>query len=206
MRLDKFIGAVLVTALVVVSASQAHAEEFFARLNGNQEVGGVGGGQTGAIRSNGTGTLHLTLDKAAGTAEFTLTYSDVGTTPPGTGTVTQAHIHFGKIHVGGGIVVFFCSNLGNGPAGTQACPSNSGTVTGTFTSASVVAVLGQNISANDFDALVDALESNTAYANVHTTVFTAGEIRGQIRKVRDRDNDGKDHNDNDKSHDDQGRR
>jgi len=40
-----------------------------------------------------------------------------------------------------------------------------------------------------FDALVDALESNTAYANIHTTsgttpenAFPGGEIRGQIHR------------------------
>jgi hypothetical protein len=195
MRRDKLIKAVLVAALVVFSASSAYAEEFFARLNGFQEIGALAG-PTGAIRSNGSGTLHLNLDRNAGTATFTLTFSDVGTTPPLTGTVTQAHIHFGKRHVAGGVMVFFCSNLGNGPAATPACPLNSGTVSGTFTSASVVAIAGQNVTAGDFDALVDALDSNTAYANIHTTVLAAGEIRGQIHKVR-RDRDDKDHDDKD---------
>jgi hypothetical protein len=52
-------------------------------------------------------------------------------------------------------------------------------VTGTFTAENVQAVTSQNVAAGDFDALVDAIASNTAYANVHTTVFGAGEIRGQ---------------------------
>src|SRR6267378_1140757 len=148
MRLDKLIDVVLVAVLVVFSASYAHAEEFSARLNGFEELGAQNN-ETGAILSNGTGTLRLSLDKNASAATFTLTFSDVGTTPPKTGTVTQAHIHFGKVHSAGGVMVFFCSNLGNGPAGTQACPLNSGTVTGTFTSASVVAIPGQNVNAGD---------------------------------------------------------
>ncbi len=90
MRRDKLIKAVLVAALVVFSASSAYAEEFFARLNGFQEIGALAG-PTGAIRSNGSSTLHLNLDKDATTATFTLTFSDVGTTLPLTGTVTQAH-------------------------------------------------------------------------------------------------------------------
>jgi hypothetical protein len=106
--------------------------------------------------------------------------------------VTQAHIHFGKEHVAGGIIAFLCTNLGNGPAGTPACPANSGTVTGTITAASVEAILKQNVSAGDFDALEDALTSNTAYANVHTTAFPAGEIRGQISS---QDDQGQDNND-----------
>ncbi|MBV8118647.1 MAG: CHRD domain-containing protein, partial [Alphaproteobacteria bacterium] len=60
------------------------------------------------------------------------------------------------------------------------CPNNSGTVTGMWTKGNVQAILGQNVNAGDFDALVDALESNTAYANIHTTAFPAGEIRGQV--------------------------
>jgi len=110
-------------------------------------------------------------------------YSEVGTTSPNTGTVTQAHIHFGKSRDSGGIMVFFCSNLGNGPTGTQKCPLNSGTVTGTWTAASVVGPAAQNIAAGNFAGLVDALNSNTAYANVHTTFYTAGEIRGQVHRV-----------------------
>src|SRR6185503_4085564 len=38
------------------------------------------------------------------------------------GDVQQAHIHLGNVGVNGGITVFLCTNLGNGPAGTQACP------------------------------------------------------------------------------------
>ena len=175
-------AAILIAAGVAFWASSASAEQFhfFARLNGFQELGAQNN-ETGAILSDGKGTLQLDVD-ANGTATFTLTYSDVGTTQPKVGTVTQAHIHFGKVHSTGGILVFFCTNLGNGPAGTQACPEHTGTVTGTFTADSVVAIAGQNVNAGDFDALTDALFSNTGYANIHTTAFPAGEIRGQIRR------------------------
>jgi hypothetical protein len=97
--------------------------------------------------------------------------------------VTQAHIHFGKEHVTGGIIVFLCTNMGNGPAGTPACPANGGTVTGTITAGNVLGVAKQNVNAGDFNALARALTSNTAYANVHTMVYPAGEIRGQILAV-----------------------
>ncbi len=86
--------------------------------------------------------------------------------------------------MGGGILVFFCTNLGNAP-GTPLCPA-SGTVTGTWNAASVRAIAGQNVAAGNFDALVEALESNTAYANIHTASFPAGETRGQMRR-NDRD-------------------
>jgi len=196
MRRDKLITAVLLATLAVFSASYAYAEEFFARLNGFQEIGAQNA-ESGAILTNGTGTLRLDLDRKNNMATFTLTFSDVGITPPKTGTVTQAHIHFGKRHVAGGVMVFFCSNLGNGPAGTQPCPAGpAGTVSGTFVPASVVGPAAQNVSAGDFNALVEALTSNTAYANLHTTGFPAGEIRGQVHRVR-RDHDDKDHDDKD---------
>jgi CHRD domain len=118
----------------------------------------------------------LDLDRKAGTITFKLKYSGL------TSAVTQAHIHFGKEHVAGGIMVFFCTNLGNGPVGTKLCPSPSGKVTGTITSTSVVGPTLQNVAVGDFHALVEALVSNTAYANIHTVNFMSGEIRGQILK------------------------
>ena len=67
---------------------------------------------------------------------------------------------------------------------------NSGSVSGTFTKDDVLAISGQNVKALDFDALADALTSNTAYANIHTTALGAGEIRGQIHAVeKDHDHD-----------------
>jgi len=136
--------------------------------------------------TDGAGTANLVLNKMAATVTYTLTYSNVGLTPPQTGTVSQAHIHFGKTRDSGGILVFFCTNVGVPPTFTggtkvQACPANSGTVSGTWKAADVQAIPGQNVSAGDFNALVAALESETAYANVHTIPhYAGGEIRGQV--------------------------
>jgi hypothetical protein len=50
----------------------------------------------------------------------------------------------------------------------------------------VLAVPTQNITtAGNFNALIAALESDTAYGNIHTTNFPSGEIRGQIRHPDD---------------------
>jgi len=197
-------GAVLAAAVTAMSAAGANAQQFIAALKGVNEIGSipttvtvtttpstVPTTYTGAVLSQGTGTANLVLNKMAGTVTFTLTYSNVGTTSPQTGTVSQAHIHFGKSRDSGGILVFFCTNLtfnGTGPK-PQACPANSGTVSGTWTKDNVQAILGQNVVAGDFNALVVALESDTAYANVHTvpgagathTAYPGGEIRGQVR-------------------------
>jgi len=57
-------------------------------------------------------------------------------------------------------------------------------VTGTITAASVVGPTAQNVTPGDFAAVVAALASDTAYGNIHTKQFPAGEIRGQVRAER----------------------
>jgi hypothetical protein len=169
------LGAILSGMTVAPAVIAApHVEEFHAVFSGFNEVGGLNA-QTGAILSEGRATLELRLNRADQTVSFVLKYSGLGS------AVTQAHIHFGKVHMAGGVMVFFCTNLANGPTGTATCP-DSGTVTGTLTAASVVGPALQNVPAGDFDALVAALESDTAYANIHTKNFGAGEIRGEIRR------------------------
>jgi hypothetical protein len=184
-------GSMLAAVMFLLLSVPARAQEYSAKFSGFQEVGGLGAGETGAILSTGKATLKLTLDKTAQTLTYTLTYS-------GLSNVLQSHIHFGKEHVAGGIMVFFCSNLGNGPAGTPACPDDTSgevTVTGTITAAGVVGPTAQNVTVGDFAAVVAALASNTAYVNIHTKQFPAGEIRGQVhaeRRHNDNDGDGKD--------------
>ena len=178
MRL-KGLALVSLAAALTMPGAHAKATEFSAKFSGFEEVGALNN-ETGAIFSPGTGTLDLNLDRNARTLTFKLTFS--GLSAP----VTQSHIHFGKRRVPGGIMVFFCTNLNNGPAGTQPCPAGGGTVTGMITGANVLALPGQNVPAGDFDALVAALDSNTAYGNIHTMAFPAGEIRAQIRH-RDQD-------------------
>jgi len=202
----KLLEAGLIAGAVSFSAGYSYADDFSGRLNGFEELGTLNA-QTGAVLSDGSGTVSLQLK--GNSIDYTLTYSKVGTTPPQLGTVSQAHIHFGKSRDSGGILVFFCTNLAfTPPAHTgptpPTCPGNSGTVKGTWTKDNVQAILTQNVQAGDFDALVDALNSNTAYANVHTvplpgaaagiTAFPAGEIRGQIGSEDREDQD--DHHDN----------
>jgi CHRD domain len=180
MRLKLVASAALIAAPFMMFGANASATEFSTTYSGFEEVGALNA-ETGAIFSPGKATLDLDLNRNARTITFKLTYS--GLSAP----VTQSHIHFGKRHVPGGIMVFFCTNLNNGPAGTQACPAAPATVTGTITGASVIGPTAQNIPVGDFDALVAALDSDTAYGNVHTTNFPAGEIRGQIRRADEDD-------------------
>jgi hypothetical protein len=88
--------------------------------------------------------------------------------------------------VNGGIVVWLCGTATNpGPPNTPSCPAgSSGEVAGTITAAQVQAT-AQGIAANEFEELLAAIGEGATYANVHTTKYGGGEIRGQILQ-RDR--------------------
>jgi hypothetical protein len=197
MLLYKLHGATLVAAVVAFSASYACAEEFKARLSGFNEIGSIPTtvtvtalgtaaptSYTGAILTAATGTLSLDLDTKHEVATYTLTY-----TGPFSSAVQQAHIHFGKSRDSGGIVVWLCQTTAK-PAPmsvaaiTPFCDTNPTpptlTVSGTITAANVLAVAGQNVPAGVFDAIAEAITSNTAYVNIHTANFPGGEIRGQL--------------------------
>jgi hypothetical protein len=159
-----------VAALAFTTATAGEGStRFSTSMSGFQE--------TPAILTSGTGTFHATVQ--GNSLTYTETFGGL------TSNVTQSHIHFGERAVAGAFFVFLCSNLGNGPAGTPACPAAGGTVTGTVTAANVLAVSGQNISAGDFAALLRILRSGDAYVNVHSVKFPAGEIRGQVRAGED---------------------
>jgi hypothetical protein len=135
-----------------------------ARLSGLQEVP--------ALSSAGKASFEARL--APGQIRFELSYRGLES------DATQAHIHFGQKSVNGGIVAFLCSNLGNGPAGTQPCPLRAGTIRGTIGPGDVIGPAGQGISAGEFDEFIRAMRAGITYANVHTTGFPGGEVRGQI--------------------------
>ena len=150
------------TAVVCVAAAADDARRVRARLSGFQEVP--------ALNTPGSGRFDAKF--SGDTMSYELTYT-------GMPLVTQAHIHFGQKGVNGGISVFLCSNLGNGPAGTPACPPGEGTIAGTMTAANVLGPGGQGLQAGQFDALARAIRAGIAYVNVHSSTFAAGEIRGQ---------------------------
>ena len=168
MRLLLLVGLATAGAIASVAAVAAGSPQpalrTAARLSGFNE--------TPPILTNGSGTFRATINRDSLT--YTLTFS--GLSSP----ATQAHLHFGQPGVAGGVFLFLCTNLGNGPAGTPACPANGGTVTRTVTAADIVAIPAQNVTAGDFAGAVRIIRSGDAYANVHTTNFPMGEIRGQL--------------------------
>lgn len=127
-----------------------------------------------ALSTTGTGRFRAQINDERQEITFRLTYASLE------GNVTQAHIHVGGKAQSGGISAFLCTNLGNGPAGTQTCPAAPGVVDGTIRPADVIGPVGQGVLAGEFDELVAAIRAGTAYANVHSSLYPGGEIRAQL--------------------------
>ncbi len=127
-----------------------------------------------ALSTTGTGEFQARINPAGDEISYTLSYSALE------GNVQQAHIHLGGLHQSGGISVFLCTNLGNGPAGTQLCPPAPATVEGVLVPADVIGPVAQGITAGQFDELVEAIRSGTTYVNVHSSLYQGGEIRSQL--------------------------
>jgi hypothetical protein len=161
-----------VVSLLVLISSPAWAEVKEAGLEGFQEVP--------ALSTTGEGTCILDINQAGTEIEATVDYSDL------VGDVTQAHIHFGQLSVNGGIALFLCTNAGNGPTGTPTCPAAPATVTRTLSAADVVGPEAQGIAAGELEEVIAAIRAGKAYCNVHSTVYPAGEIRGQLKSPSSR--------------------
>ena len=152
------------------------AAEVQARLNGFQEVP--------SVSTFARATFSADVDRSARLITWRLRYDGLE------GDVQQAHIHFAQRGVNGGIVVFLCSNLGNGPAGTPLCPGpRSGMLTGSITPDDVSpdpagpAAL-QGIAPGQFNEMVRALNFGALYVNVHSTQWPGGEVRAQLQPGR----------------------
>ena len=141
-----------------------------------------------SISTVASGGFEARIDDENDQIEWELSYANLE------GAVQQAHIHFAQRSVNGGISVFLCTNLGNGPAGTQPCPAPPATISGTITPADVspnipatAAARAQGIVTGEFDELVAAIRAGRTYANVHSTTWPGGEVRGQINDNDQRD-------------------
>lgn len=170
-KLAAVVGVITMASLVTAAVANDSAR-FTASLTGYQE--------TPTLSTAGKGIFKASINKGGTEIRYTLTYQGPFDANPAGGTVTQAHIHLGARAIAGGVSAFLCSNLGNGPAGTPACPATEGTVTGVITAAQIIGPAPQGIQAGEFAELVRAIRAGAAYANLHTTTFPAGEIRGQI--------------------------
>ena len=171
-RLGMSLAVVALVSVATVLGAQGFKKisEF---LTGYEEVP--------SVSTVATGTFNARISNDASRIDWELSYSDLE------GAVQQAHIHFGQKSVNGGISVFLCSNLGNGPAGTQPCPAPPATISGTIVAADVspnipatAAARAQGLEPGEMDELIAAIRAGKTYVNVHSTKFPGGEIRSQI--------------------------
>ncbi|HEY0782802.1 MAG TPA: CHRD domain-containing protein [Thermoanaerobaculia bacterium] len=158
--------SVLLLCLAPPAHAADHLDTIVTRLRPLEEVP--------AISGFANARFSATVSEDGSSISYTMSYSNLQ------GNITQSHIHIGQRGVNGGVVLFFCSNLGNGPAGTQTCPPSPGTISGTLTAANIVPVNQQGIAPGDFHEILRAIKAGVAYANIHTDQFPGGELRGQL--------------------------
>jgi hypothetical protein len=101
-----------------------------------------------------SGTAFITLNQGQGEVCFDLSWAGID------GTVTAAHIHVGAATVAGPVVV----------------PLFAGTFAGTDSASACVAGVSEE--------LIKAIRQDPAsyYVNIHSDVFPAGAVRGQLAK------------------------
>lgn len=165
------IGVVAFAMVAAVAYAQGFMN-FRELLTGYEEVPSV------STTAGGEFSARIRKDS---TIDWQLSYADLE------GAVQQAHIHFGQTGVNGGITVFLCTNLGNGPAGTQPCPAPPSTISGTIFPADVspnipatAAARTQGLNTGEMDELLAAMRAGATYVNVHSTTWPGGEVRSQI--------------------------
>jgi CHRD domain len=126
-----------------------------------------------------TGSFDARLSDDGTSLRYRLSYSGLE------GAVTQAHVHFGKPAINGGISYWLCGTAAApGPAGTPACPAPGGEIEDEITAADVVGPLGQGIEPMNIEEILAAMRAGHAYANVHSTKWPGGEIRAQLNDNR----------------------
>jgi len=175
-------GILLVFGSATTFTDDGGKSKIDVRLSGYQET-------LVALSTTGNGHFRARISKDEAEIAWELSYGDLE------GNVTQSHIHFGARAQTGGVSVFLCTNLGNGPAGTQACPasaSEDAPLTGVATAADVIGPTAQGIAAGEFAELLAAIRAGVAYVNVHSSKYPGGEIRAQLPNDG-HDNDNHDH-------------
>jgi hypothetical protein len=165
-------SSLVVAALAIIATGVAFAHGDnggkSARLNGWQE--------TPSISTTGHGSLRLRLRTDG--IHYVLRYAGLEN------DAVVAHIHLGQRHTAGGVIAFLC---GGGDKG--ACPLREGRVEGVIDANDVIGPAAQGIDPTQIREVVRALRHGAVYANVHTTKFGNGEIRGQVRGHHDNGDD-----------------
>jgi len=127
----------------------------------------LGSLETPPNASPATGTAMVDFITASNDLTYSVTFSNLEA------GATLAHIHFGAPGVAGPVILPLTLD---GAAG-----SSSGTFSGTLTAADFMPSPSNGL--NTFQDAINALFAGEMYINVHSSVFPAGEIRGQLESV-----------------------
>jgi CHRD domain-containing protein len=165
--------AVLAVVFIGSDAVRAHDDGTVvlrASLRGAEEVPPISSTATAKF----TATIH-----PDGNIDFSLSFQGLAA------NAVASHIHFGQRGVSGGVMIFLC-----GGGGQPACPAaTSGLVEGSIVAANVTGPTAQGIAATELAKALRAIGQGEGYVNIHNAIFTAGEIRGQIKVRGDLDED-----------------
>ena len=156
----------LASAAVSAVAAQQGFKSIKEFLTGYEEVP--------AVSTSANAQFDARISKDGSEIVWELSYSALE------GSITQSHIHVGNAGTNGGVSAFLCTNLGNGPAGTQLCPTGPATISGTITAVDVIGPAGQGVAAGELDELIAAMRVGATYVNIHSTTWPGGEVRSQI--------------------------
>jgi hypothetical protein len=128
-----------------------------------------------------SGTFRAQLSADGTTLNWTFTWTGL------TGPPLFAHIHFAQAGVNGNVMTFLCGGPNGNPdiPAKPACPQTTAdSITGSTTAADIIALnsgaTDQGLDLHDFATFLNAIRTGNTYANLHTTRFPAGEIRGQL--------------------------
>jgi len=157
----------LSAVLLLGSAANASIINYYANLNGANEVG--------PVVTNGIGTAYVTIDTVAQTMSVTAIFSGL------TGTTTASHIHCCQpLGTNAGVATttpFFAGF----PIGVTNGVYNSGALDLTAASTyNPTFVTAQGSVANAEAALLAGLANGQSYFNIHSSFASGGEIRGQL--------------------------
>jgi hypothetical protein len=157
-------GALTLAGAVALAHDDNGRRNFSAKLNGYNE--------TPTSKSTvARGSFRARVENGGSKIHYKLQFDGLETDS------LFAHIHFSQEHLTGGVSAFLC-----GGGGKPACPLRSGTVEGDIVAADVVGPSADGIEPGSIAELIRAMRAGATYANVHSTRFPGGEIRGQIRK------------------------
>ena len=149
-----------------------------ASLSGYQEVP--------TLSSSGSARFVASISKDETEVRWKLSYANLES------DVTQSHIHFSAPGISGPVVVFLCSNLGNGPDRNPDCvlPRPRRSAARLRPQTLLGGAAAQGLEAGNLEELIAAIRAGATYANVHSTIRPAGEVRGQIAVDDDHGHDG----------------